>query len=544
MKILAIDIGTSQIKSVVVEARWKKYDVVSQEFIPVDDSLSVAPSPEQLLTPGQIRVLEVLAKKHATGINRVVSNLPLSIYSSRMMSFPFKDKRKVTNAVNFALEDEIPFDLESCVVTSHIFPAKGKETSVLTGFSPLAPLDSFVASLEAIHMNVDCLMMEDCAYAAQFQKVKGEKFKNIAVLNLGHRRSGMFFFHDGIPVLHKTTMVGGFHITENISKHYSVNLPEAEMVKIDRGFFAVPGMELSADQTLFSDRIRDSLEPVFADFQQGLMAFTSRFSEGVDIVYLTGGSSLFPGLIEYLSARWQKRIAHLQVKHLFPQLSIQPEKSAEISLSLATALGFSQIKGEDKIHINFRSGKLISKKSILNLNFHQFIYPAKLLLSVYFIVMFSLIGQSILLKKDLANKDELVERNLKSVLGSGSSSYLATLRADPKKMQREIDKKLSEMQKSSSGAKSSSSISLDLIRDLSKSLPRETIVEVKQMEYNSQATTMDFEAPSQGDAERAIDTLTKLPMISMPKASPIEAAKGTRKKFSFSFQPNKKKAGG
>lgn len=538
MKILAIDIGTAQIKSVIVEARFKGFgfkgfDVVLHDITSVPDAWDSASPSERLLSPGQLATLAEIHQRYAAGVDRIVTNLPFALYSSRFQTFPLKDKRKVLAAVKFAIEDEIPFDLDNCVVSSHVYPTKIKETHVLTSFAPIEPLQAFLDSLQQhARISPDCLMTEDAAFASQFQRIKGEKPRHMAVLNLGHRKCGMFFFRDGMPVMHRTTMVGGFDITKAISQRYNIGLAEAELAKTDRGFLAVPGMQITADQQAFSETILAALEPVFHDFQQSLMAYASRYNEQLQAIYVAGGTALLPGLPEYLAQRWQKRVMPLQVTHLFPQISIRPQGALEWFLPTTTAVGLSQVSGEARSQINLRSGKLYGVSRGLKLDFKQFVYPAKLALVLYIVAMISVIGQSIFLQRERNRKDDQLTRVIRNVVGGGSTSFMEGLKNNPERLKSKLREKENEFQaKGAAGSGGSSTI--DLLHDLSKNMPSNAGMEVKQFELVGNKLTLKVESPTQGDAERAASALAALPFFQGAKTTPLEAGKGNRKRFTL-----------
>ncbi len=536
MKILAIDIGTAHIKSVIVEARFKGFgfkgfDIAFHDVTSVPDAWEPAAPGERLLSPGQLQVLGEIRARYSPGVDRVVTNLPFSLYSSRFQTFPLKDKRKVQAAVKFAIEDEIPFDLEECVVSSQLYPTRGKETHVLTAFAPVPPVQSFLESLSSVGLSPDCLMTDDAALAAQFQRVKGEKPRSAAVLNFGHRKTSMYFFRDGLPVLHRSSMLGGFDVTGAISTRYQIGVAEAELAKTERGFLAVPGMQVNADQEAFSETIRAAMEPVFHDFQQALMAYTSRYNEPLQAIYLCGGASLLPGLPEYLAQRWQRRVLPLQVTHLFPQITIRPQRGLEWLLPMATALGLSQVSGEGRSQINLRTGKLIATNRGLKLDFKQFLYPAKLALTLYVVAMLSVVGQSFFLQRERTKKDEQLTRVIKKIGITGSAGFLEGLKDNPERLKSKLREKENEFQ--AKGAGTGGSGTLDLIQDLTKGMPAGAAMQVNQFELIGNKLTLKVDSPTQSDAERASSALQSLPVLQGAKATPLEAGKGLRKKFTL-----------
>jgi cell division ATPase FtsA len=539
MKILALDIGSAHIKTVVVETKFKRFDVVLHDITSVPDAWEPISPSEQSLSPGQLSTLASIRQRYGDGVDRIVSNLPFSLYSSRFQTYPFKDKRKVQAAVKFAIEDEIPFDLEDCIITSHLFPSKNKETSVLTGFAPISSLERFIEGLSSMSLPPDCLMMEESALSGIFLRQEKEN-QNVAVLNLGHRKTGMFFFRNGLPVLHRNTMIGGFQITENISQRYKIGMAEAELAKVERGFLALPNMQLSADQSAFSETIRLSLEPVFADFQQSMMAFSSRYSQPLDKIYICGGSSLLEGMAEYLTQRWGRNVLPLNVTGMFPQISMNPQPALERMLPIATAIGLSQVSGLGKSSINFRSGKLHAASRGLQLNFQQFVYPAKLALTIYLVAILSVIGQTILLGRQKNAKSTQLDRSLQSVLGRLPTSRLATLKGSDSKLKSAIDQKVEEFQSQVKGGKTISGTSLlDIIHELSKSIPSSVVTEIKVMDLQAKRISLTMESPTQVAAEKAVSTLTTMPFFQNPKAGPLET-KGTRKKFTFNANLSQK----
>ncbi|RZA06718.1 MAG: hypothetical protein EOP11_09615 [Proteobacteria bacterium] len=543
MKILAIDIGTAHIKSVIVETKFKRFDIILHDVTSVPDAWEPrVAGAEQALTDGQLSTLAEIKQRYGAGVDRIVTNLPYAIYGSRFQNFPMKDKRKVLSAVHFAIEDEIPFDLDDCVVSSHLYPMNGKNTPVLTGFAPLTALSRFVDNISAMGLSPDCLMMEEAALSSQFAKAKGEGARNVAVLNLGHRKSGMFFFKDGLPMFHRNNMVGGFHVTEAIATRYGLGLAEAELAKVDRGFLAIPGMDLTPDQEAFAETIRGSLEPVFADFQQSLMAYNSRFGEDISTIYVAGGTSLLPGLMEHLGQRFGRKILTLQPTRMIPQLSIQPQKSVEMLLPMATALGLSQVSGEGRSQINFRTGALAATGRGLSLNFSQFVYPAKLATAVYLVAMFSIIGQTVLLNRQRLDKDDQLGRSIRAVLGAVPSSLMTSLKSNPVRLRASVQKKLDEYQalvKGNGGGGGPKS--LEFLNALSQ-VPKSATTEIKVLDYRPAQVSLTMESPSQSSAEQAMQALQALPVLQNPKTGPLES-RGTRKRFTLSANPSVKKGG-
>ena len=541
MRILAIDIGSANIKSVILESKFKRFDIVFHDISPVQDMLTEFVPGEQVLSAGQIATLRDVHDKYAQGVDHIVTNMPFSLYGSRVTSFPFRDKKKINAAVQFAIEDEIPFDLSSCIISSHVYPGKGKESHVLTGYAPLDPLSRFIDALDKTLLQVNVCTMEQAALASAFAREKGLPEDRMAIVNFGHRKSGIYLFRNGVPVLQRNVMIGGYQITKAIAEKYEISMAEAELAKVDRGFMPHRDLQINNDQRVFAEIIEKSLEPLFSDMQQSFMAFASRNNENIKNVYLTGGTSLIPGLPQYLSERWGKRVQHYEFTAHYPNLSVRPQKNSEVMLPIASALALSQLSGPTKSQINFRSGKLKLASQGLNLNLQQFIYPAKVALAVYACVMLSLLGQMIFLKSALTKKELQFEQKIQSVMGRVSSSTMLTLKTSPSKLKQNVEKKIDEVGAQFKGGGDTSFSALDVIRAMSGAVPKSATMEIKQMELSPSSLSMQVESPNDQTANAAITALMHAPYFSNPKAGPLETMPNNRKKFSFASGVNFKR---
>ncbi len=526
MKILAIDIGSANVKAVVVDTKFRRFNISLHDVVPVSDALEPLSLSDGSLSPGQIAALNEIAIRHGEGVDRIVTNLPLSLYSSRFLSFPFRDKRKIQNAVKFAIEDEVPFDLEKCILSSHAFHSEGKESNVLTAFAPLDSLEPFVETLDSIGLKAGVLMTDEAAYASLFLGQKTPlPSRGVAVLNIGHRKSGIFLFRDQLPVSHRITMTGGYHLTEAISKNLRIGMREAELAKIDHNEETLPAYALEA------------LAPLLHDAQQGLMAYSSRYGESVSTVYLTGGGSLLHGLREYLENLWNCRVEFLVPTNLHPQLSLRPQKNTEALLAVSIGLGFTQVHGLARSLLNLREGKLkLAGESFLP-RFEELAFPLKLAAAVYIAAALSLFGQNFLLDNSIDQKTQTLEAAIKNVLGASSASYIEALATNPERLKRTVDAKVEEAggrKKEVTGKKGIAV--LDALQRLSQKVPRSTPLEIKKIEVSDNSATFEFESPTDNDANTALHLIKETPPFQSATATPVTTTPSGRKSFRISMQ--------
>ncbi|NUM88032.1 MAG: pilus assembly protein PilM [Bdellovibrionales bacterium] len=531
MKILAIDIGSSAVKALVMESRFSRFQVSFHDVVAVPDALEPFHPGDAPLSPGQVQALQAIQERHASSVDRIVTNLPFSLYGARHLSFPFRERRKVVNAVKFAIEDEIPFNVEDCVVSSHIYPAGEKDSLVLTAYAPYATLEPFVICLDQIGLPAAALVPDDAVLASLLLREKSIGRPGVAVLNLGHRRSTIQIFRDGVPVMQRTSMFGGYHLTQAIAQARRTGMREAEVAKLEEA-------ALSDDHSDPMTRLLlQALSPLLHDFHQGLMAYSSRYSGEVDQILLAGGTSLLPGLPEYLSALWNKRVEHLHVSRMFPSLSISPQKESEVLLPVTLGLGLTQISGDSRSLVNLRGGRLRLQTGSGFPDLTRYGFAFKVAGSVYAVACLSFLVQSFLLDRQISNRDLRLDQALKAVVGPSSGSFLSILKSSPTRLKGAVEEKVREAGPRAAQPSAGGVAVLDSLDRLSGRITKTTPTEIRKLEALPTSITYTMEAPSEEAARAAAEAAKGLP--GFKSASPTESANRGRKRFALSFQPEK-----
>lgn len=545
MKVLALDVGSAQVKCAILETKFGRFDIVFHDVIPVADALQDFPQDAQL-SPGQLQALRQIAERHAPRVDKVVMNLPLSLYNTRLLTFPFSDKKKLRNAVQFAIEDEIPFNVEDCTISSQFMPAKkSKETAVLVGIAPNNSLEALVHAVQGAGLDPEILTIDPAGLWSLMARHKSTYGgKGVAIINLGHRKSQLFLFRDCEPTLMRTTMVGGYHVSAAIAKRYEIGLAEAEVVKIDRAFLPAPGMQLTNDQKIFAETVVSALDPVFHDLDQALMAYSSRYQESVQQIFITGGTSRMPGLAEMLAARWNQAVRPFSLLSHLPNLSVRPDATMEASLATAACLSLTQVSSDYKSTINFRTGKFKSQSRGPSIQWQQFIRPLKLAGVVYFFALLSFLGQSFLLQQQLEAVSVRHDQALQEIFGKSSQSFLAGLKASESKLKQAVNKKVEELSAQLAGGSDVPTLpTLDVLDNLSRSIPKGTTVEIREMQLTNQTLSMKLEAPAQRDIDSVLRLLGSVPGLGALQPGAVETLPGGRKKVSVNMKVTQKGGG-
>ncbi len=115
------------------------------------------------------------------------------------------------------------------------------------------------------------------------------------IADIGYERTNITVVDGGIPYLHRSVQMGGFNVTQAISKQMSVSFDKAEQIKKDLA-------KSRADK--IPPVLKQALEPLLHELKYTLDLYKGQefhnFST-VDKIILTGGSAALPYIDPFLT---------------------------------------------------------------------------------------------------------------------------------------------------------------------------------------------------------------------------------------------------
>ncbi|MFZ4713038.1 MAG: type IV pilus assembly protein PilM [Bacteriovoracaceae bacterium] len=145
-----------------------------------------------------------------------------------------------------------------------------------------------------------------------------EKMEQAAlIIDAGAQSVKMLVYKNRAPIFNREINFGGHLITEEIQRQMGVSFEEAEDLKIN-------GDESGNLPEEILQIINSSLQTFFAEVKKSLNFFLSTSTEDkIEICYITGGSSLLPGLKEGV-----QKMLEVEVEHLNPLRRIEYDNKA------------------------------------------------------------------------------------------------------------------------------------------------------------------------------------------------------------------------
>lgn len=264
-RIVAIDFGTANIKATVWNVAGRKSSFADRWIMPVPQSGST----EGLLERQMIAVKAMLdehpeATASSTVVGAVFGGPALNITK---VDLPFTDKKQVQTTLPFAVEEAVPFELETRILAWRTLRSE-LTTQTLVALADEEPLGALLEALreakvdprrvfadqEVLGRWVPATLPEDTEADSDPLDIAAEPaLPMVAVLDLGHSQSIVTIFHGTELLAGRTLDIGGADLTAQIAEHLNCSWHNAERLKC--------GLPPEPDVAPISIQAQDDSEP-------------------------------------------------------------------------------------------------------------------------------------------------------------------------------------------------------------------------------------------------------------------------------------------
>jgi len=244
-------------------------------------------------------------KKTAGVINKVLSESGVksrSVYSaspafsvfSSIINIPNVVKNDLAYAIEWEAKKVIPMPIEEMILDWKKIdkdPLAGNigESYLLTG-APKTVVKKHLDTFKEAGLSL--LGLEPETFSL-IRALIGEDKTTVIILEIGSGTSDVIFVEKGNPIFSRSVNVGGDTITKAIARHLNITTEKAEQFKHDMG-------SISTDNEVISKLIVNAIAPILNEIKYVINMYQNNGKTAEKII-LSGGSSLIPGLVEYLS---------------------------------------------------------------------------------------------------------------------------------------------------------------------------------------------------------------------------------------------------
>jgi general secretion pathway protein L len=279
---VGLDIGRTALKAVRFRRRLTGRESVEYFHQPV-------PYGRQVHTETAYRtaMLRNFLWQHGLyGSGEIVTALPCQDVFVRTLSFPFRDASKLAQIVPFEMENLIPMPLEDVTVGSLVLPArdssegntKAKGSDVLVTAAPKTKIAEHLQFMASADLNPAAITVDGMALfsVSQFLKEEGAQVPgDMAIIDVGASKTTLCLVHEGRPVLLRTLLWGGDHLTHALAVRYACSFAEAERRK----------------RAMAVQEIEAWLEPVLKELRVSLHTYEGAVHQRLTHCWVSGGGS-------------------------------------------------------------------------------------------------------------------------------------------------------------------------------------------------------------------------------------------------------------
>lgn len=488
MRILGLDIGSTSIKAVEVDTAFGRFEIHEYHEVKVNPGESA------------IAVAGAMVRSLPKSPDRVVVPLRANRVTLRNLRLPTRDKKAIQSSVAFELEDDLPFETDQAASDFVILGTTGQESQIHVSAALKTMLDDYLGLAVESGVDPDTLTSEACAYRALLRKMPLPETtleRPILVVNIGHERTTIYAQFGGIPLYCREIAWGGRDITVILSNRYGLSMDAAERTKMDNGF-VLPLSQLatvSEQQRDFSETVYEALQGLCRDIRQADLSCKNLTGHRPGMIFITGGTSLLPGLPALLSEETKMVCQPLRaLSQVKTGVTYSEETDAKFALAAGAALSF--LTSERPFLINFRKGEFAKHGGRADLDLSLFAKPLKTLAASAVILLILLGVESTLYDQRIKDTNAQLEKTVKNFFGSLSPSAVKSYLSNTANLKKNIDAELSKERALVALLAPNPHSPLEFLKDLSTSVSKDVVTDLMKYHVGSSTNAEPYASSS------------------------------------------------
>lgn len=510
---LGLDLGSHSIKVVELRQTLRGVELVRLHALPVDGAPAVpsAPGapPAELSDAAEVEVLREWVRAQSLAGERIVCAIPGDRVARRQMRLPFRDRRRIAQAVPFEVESETPFSLDDVFVDWEQVGSPSPGADVVATVVPRRDVAARIEGLRRAGIVPGVLEVEGLVLGnlSELVELPGTRL----LVDLGHRKTTLCLLVDGAPRAARTLPVGGRHLTEALARERGIELAQAERVKCRDGI--LPSGKGSGG----SPAALRVLERLVRDLVRTLGGLETTLGgpaeKSIGEITLLGGGARLAGIDQILTERTGIQTERLQIAPTGPAsvliaggdpLRFAPALALALRGTLRTRTRMNFLQAEYAPRIDLRKvGERLRGTALLA--------GLALLLAI---------GAGVSRIALESRRADALERELGQLW-----SEAAPGKARPEDVPRALQQALRDAQQRAEflGIYGGNLSALDLLTEISKLVPADLQVIFEELSIDGQVVRIRGHTPSFAAVDQLKGALAKFPSFGDIHVSEIQA---------------------
>ncbi len=230
----------------------------------------------------------------------VVASIPETQSFVRVLEVPDMSSREMDEAIQWAVRQHIPFDLDRVYLDWQLLPAlrDARRREVLVGAAQRAVVDPLLEVLDGANLQVVGLELEAQAIVRSLLPKQAADVFGVLIIDLGATYTNIIFFDGGAMRFTTSVQFGGDHLTQQLARSLHMQPSIAAEKK------AMVGLKYtSGDDADVSLSLRQATIELFQAVEKVVRELIIQMQSGqaVKAILLSGGSANLPGILEVVS---------------------------------------------------------------------------------------------------------------------------------------------------------------------------------------------------------------------------------------------------
>lgn len=493
MRILGIDIGSTTIKAVEIETSFSRYEIVDyyEKKIQATDE-----------TP--IWTIQALINSLPKSPQRIAIAVPSRKTTFRTLDVPTRDKKAVLAAVQFELEDELPFSIDKAHFAYSVVSSGAPPVKVFVQTTMRESIEEQLQMLFAAGVDPELLTSESWAIRGLHQKLAPDlpTDENYLLVDCGESRTVFHALYNGNPVVNREVVWGGKNLTQALAQKYGMSPQQAEQSKLDHGFILTQDQRAGAttEQIELSDTLYQPFLDLIWEVRQAEFAFKSATGQKLTKIYVTGGASLLPGFARTIEEAIGTPVRPFRALSQIAGTGVTYSEQTDATHSLALALALTFVSSERGQTLNFRRGDLVKRQRAVQIEASELKYPLLMGGLFFLCAMLSLGVQTYVYKGRVDEANKRLEKNIKAFFGQISPAQVKSYQNSATLLRTKIKEEKTKQENFARLAEPNVHSPLQYLNRLSQSVSKSITVDLVKYQVGS-ASDVPFDPADPGNAE-------------------------------------------
>ena len=298
---VALDIGSSSIKMVEAAVDKTSYRVLNLGILPLPENAIQ----NNMVVDAQpvVDVVRRLIQENGVKSKQVISAVPGRAVIMKKVQMPKQEPAELEANIEFEAQNIIPDSLENVNLDYQVVHETddGNKMDVLLVAVKKEIINSYTEAIEAAGLTPSVMDVDYFALENMYEANYGAEAETgvVALIHIGAQYTSITLLQNGISIFTGDLSLGGAYFTDMLARELSLEIEAAEALKTTGQTDGNKEVNLAAALQSSAEELADEVRRTVSLYG----AVHSEDSEGLKLIYLSGGGAKLTGLRALLEER-------------------------------------------------------------------------------------------------------------------------------------------------------------------------------------------------------------------------------------------------